>query len=363
MAYEPEAEQFDEIEDEGGPVKSFLEHLEDLRWVLIKSGIAAGVTMLVCLLAGNYLVRILEWPLACAHPLHFSKTQTVAVFFGTNQITSFNVSTNDAFSSVVGTNRFIHLQVVPLTVGTNQLLGLAPVPGQPAPGLGIQIINLSPAGSFIVATKVAFYGGILISAPLILYFIAQFVFPALKMLEKKYVYRGLIFGAGLFTSGVCFCYFVLLPVALAASVQYAEWLGFAAYQWRAEDYIGFVCKFMLGMGLGFELPVVVLTLVKIGVLSHATLARSRRYVIVIVFILGAVLTTPEVITQILMAFPLWVLYELTVLVAWYWEQPDRAKAQRRLITVLCVIVLLGVALWLAYQYGVPWAHQRWTPRK
>jgi sec-independent protein translocase protein TatC len=316
--------------------------------------------MLVCLLAGNYLVRVIEWPLARAHPLHFSKTQTMIVSFGTNQIATFNVGTNDAISAFAGTNRFTRLQLVPLTVGTNQVLALAPVPGpQPDPGLGIQIINLSPAGSFIVATKVAFYGGLVIAAPLILYFIAQFVFPALKILEKKYIYRGLVFGAGLFLSGVCFCYFVLMPVALAASVQYAEWLGFSAYQWRAEDYVGFVCKFMLGMGLGFELPVVTLTLVKIGILSYSTLARSRRYVIVIVFILGAVLTTPEIITQVLMAFPLWLLYEITVLVAWYWEQEDRAKAQRRLLACVGGIIVLAVLIWLGYKYGLPWAQQRW----
>ena len=83
-----------------------------------------------------------------------------------------------------------------------------------------------------------------------------------------------------------------MPVALAASVQYAEWLGFTANQWRAEDYVAFVCKFMLGMGVGFELPVVVLTLVKIGVLNYRLLAAGRRYVIVISAVLGAVLTTP-----------------------------------------------------------------------
>jgi sec-independent protein translocase protein TatC len=148
-------------------------------------------------------------------------------------------------------------------------------------------------------------------------------------------------------------------VALAASVQYADWLGFSASQWRAEDYVGFVCKFMLGMGLGFELPVVVLTLVKIGVVGYETLARSRRYVVVIVFILGAVLTTPEVITQVLMAIPLWGLYEITVMVAWYWEQPDRAKARRRLILVLLGLIALGVAVWLGYQQGLPWAQQHW----
>lgn len=361
MAYDPEAERINE--DEGGPVKSFLEHLEDLRWVLVKSGSTVAVAMLVCLLAGNYLVRALEWPLQRARPLHLGNGQTILVTFGTNQLTSFRIGTNDAFSSVVGTNRFTRLEIVPITVGTNQFLGLAKRAGPDIePGLGIQIINLSPAGSFIVATKVAFYGGLLISAPLILYFIAQFVFPALKMLEKKYVYRGLLFGGGLFMGGVCFCYFVLMPVALAASVQYADWLGFSATQWRAEDYVGFVCKFMLGMGLGFELPVVILTLVKIGVLSYDTLARSRRYVIVIVFILGAVLTTPEVITQVLMAFPLWLLYEITVMVAWYWEQPDRAKAQRRLIAVLLGIIAVGILSWLAYKYGWPRLHAGWLSK-
>src|SRR6185437_9164573 len=250
MAHEPEAEQFDD--DGGGPIKSFLEHLEDLRWVLIKSGVAAMVAMLLCLLAGNHLVRVLELPLHRAHPLHLTEQQSVTLSFGTNQLSNFTVGTNDAFASVIGTNHFVHLEIVPITVGTNVLLGLNARPDLPEePGLGIQIINLSPAGSFIVATKVAFYGGLLVSAPLILYFIAQFVFPALKMVEKKYVYRGLLFGGGLFSAGVCFCYFVLMPVALAASVQYAEWLGFAAYQWRAEDYVVFVCKFMLGMGLGF----------------------------------------------------------------------------------------------------------------
>ena len=92
------------------------------------------------------------------------------------------------------------------------------------------------------------------------------------MREKNYVYRGLGFGVALFLFGVCFCYFVLMPIALAASQKYSEWLGFSAYQWRADDYISFVCKFMLGMGLGFEMPVVVLTLVKIGVLNYGMLA-------------------------------------------------------------------------------------------
>jgi sec-independent protein translocase protein TatC len=329
MADEPVAEHLDEpAEEEGGPVKSFLEHLEDLRWVLIKSGVAAGVAMLACLLGGNYVVRVLEWPLKRAPVRHSAKTQTVRVLFGTNQLSVLHITTNDPLASLVGTNRFVRLDLAPAIQGTNRVLewrAQDDSEGAPERGLGIEIVNLSPAGSFIVATKVAFYGGLLLASPFIFYFVAHFVFPALKLREKKYIYRGLVFAGGLFLTGVCFCYFVLMPVALAASVQYAEWLGFTANQWRAEDYLGFVLKFLLGMGLGFELPVVVLTLVKIGVLNYRLLAAGRRYVIVISAVVGAILTTPEVITQILMAVPLYVLYEICVWVAWYWERQEKKR--------------------------------------
>jgi sec-independent protein translocase protein TatC len=121
-----------------------------------------------------------------------------------------------------------------------------------------------------------------------------------------------------------------MPVALAASQMYSNWLGFGAMQWRAEDYISFVCRFMLGMGIGFELPVVLLTLVKIGILSYATLRAMWRYMIVIVLVLGAVLTTPEVITQLLMAIPLYMLYEVTVWIAWYWDRQEKKRAAQNL---------------------------------
>lgn len=360
MADEPEAERLDE--EEGGPVKSFLEHLEDLRWVLIKCGVAGFVAMVVCLLAGNYLVRFLEWPLERAPTVHSRGTHAVRLTFGTNQLASFEVRPDDPLAPVVGTNEFVRLEMIPISVGTNTLVGLTALPeSRSEQRLPVQIVNLSPAGSFVVATKVAFYGGLVVAAPFILYFIAQFVFPALRMNEKKYTFVGLLIGAGLFFMGVSFCYFVLMPLALTASMEYANWLGFAAYQWRAEDYIGFVCKFMLGMGLGFEMPVIVLTLVKIGVLSHKTLAGARRYVIVICFLLGAILTTPEVITQVLMAIPLLFLYEVSVWIAWYWDQKDRAKARRRLLLVFVSLLAIGALLWFAYQTWWPVIHQRWWP--
>ena len=85
---------------------------------------------------------------------------------------------------------------------------------------------------------------------------------------------------------------------------------------------------MLGMGIGFQMPVVLLTLVRIGILSYSTLSKMRKYMIVINLVLGALLTTPEVITQVLMALPLQILYEISVWIAWYWERRDRKRAVR-----------------------------------
>jgi sec-independent protein translocase protein TatC len=192
--------------------------------------------------------------------------------------------------------------------------------------LRVDLVNLSPAGGFVVAFQLAIYTGAVLAAPFILYFIAQFVFPALRIREKKYFYRGLLIGLGLFFIGVAFCYFILMPVALSASQLYSNWLGLGASQWRAEEYISFICKFMLGMGLGFELPVVILALVKIGVIDYRTLAAARRYMIVVNLFLGAVLTTPEVITQLIMFVPLQLLYELSVLIAWYWYRQDQRRS-------------------------------------
>lgn len=336
---------------EGGPVKSFLEHLEDFRWVMVKSVVALFLAMLLCLIGANYVIGIVKWPLKHAsmnYPvtvwnclmgwalplknLDFSDSgtnQVVVVSFGTNHVGNFTLTPDERQSFNLGTNRYVAVTVEPLTLGTNRVLGWHiddnPAVIAAAKQINIELVNLSPAGGFVVAFQVALYGGIVLASPFIFYFIMSFVFPALKMREQKYVHQGLFFGVGLFLFGVAFCYFVLMPVALAAAQGYSNWLGIGALQWRAEDYISFVCKFMVGMGLGFELPVVLLTLVKIGVLNYSTLSKARRYMIVINLILGGVLTTPEPITQLVMFVPLQFLYEVTVWIAWYWDRQEKKR--------------------------------------
>jgi len=359
MAGDHEAERPDEAE--GGPVKTFLEHLEDFRWMLIKSIVALFVGMLVCLFAANYVIQIIKWPLTRAPVGHPGTNQIVVVSFGSNHLGHFQLTAEQQRSLALGTNRFVSIQVKPLAIGTNRVLGWQ-VSDDPdaiagAQRMKIDLINLSPAGGFVVAFQVAIYGGVVLASPFIFYFIAAFVFPALKIRERKYVYRGLMIGVGLFLSGVAFCYFVLMPLALAAAQMYSHWLGLGALQWRAEEYISFVCKFLLGMGLGFELPVVVLTLVKIGVVDYRMLSRARRYMIVINLFLGAILTTPEILTQLVMFVPLQLLYEITVWIAWYWDQPDRRKARRALLLALLLLLLIVRLAWLGYKYALPLVHQ------
>jgi hypothetical protein len=143
--------------------------------------------------------------------------------------------------------------------------------------------------------------------------------------RRHYLYRGLMFGLGLCLLGGAFCYFALLPGALAASRAYSDWLGLSPIQWEPNAYFSFVNKLMLGTVLAFEIPVLLLTLVKVGVLNHHLLSKARRYVIVVNLILGAVLTTPEVITQLIMFLPLQVLYELSVWIAGYWERQAKKR--------------------------------------
>lgn len=327
MANETEEVRPD-LEEEGGPVKSFLEHLEDLRWVLIKSAAAVGVGMVVCLMAANTLVTVLKWPLLRSSiNAPGKKDRSITLLLGTNILGTFTLATNDLPGLGPGTNHLIYAFTT-VRIGTNELVGLEPAANSAVvqtPTSPVQLINLNPAGGFFVAFQIAFYGGLILASPFILYFIGQFVLPALKLTEKTYVLRGLAIGTVLFFSGVAFCYFFLLPMVLTLSVKYSQWLGFSAYQWRAEEYISFVCKFMLGMGLGFEMPVVILILVRLGIVTADQLAKFRPYMVVINLVLGAVLTTPEVLTQITMFVPLQLLYEVSILIARYWERQEKKR--------------------------------------
>jgi len=322
----------EDLEVEGGAVKSFLEHLEDLRWMLIKSAAALFVAMFVCLCGTKQLMVFLQWPLDKAAERHVflvpeTTNQTITIQLGSLVLQTTKLTSNSLGSLNLGTNQYITLQLDPFMAGTNTLLALRVVTNSLPPSMSaLKLTFLGPADPFMFAIHMAFFAGFILASPFILYFVGQFVMPALKIREKKYFLRGFYFGTVLFLGGVSFAYFGVMPAAIKFAVVYADWMGADVPFLNAMDYSGFLFKFMLGMGAGFELPVVLLALVKIGVLDYKKLSAMRRYMIVGNLVLGAILTTPEVFTQICMAIALQVLFEVAVWIAWYWERQAKRRA-------------------------------------
>ncbi|HVS54546.1 MAG TPA: twin-arginine translocase subunit TatC [Opitutaceae bacterium] len=310
-----------------GAAKSFWAHLEDLRKAIIRSAIAIGLGLMLCMTFTDRLVAILEYPLRRIDL--FEKPQpTVTLKIGDTQLGPFSVRREEFAGLPPGAAPHAVFQIGSAVVGREQVATLKLLPSDaaaPSP-LRVRLHNLGPAEGFFIAFHVAFYGALIVSSPFWIYFLGVFVMPALHLHERRVIFQWLGWSLLLFLVGVAMTYFLLLPVALRASLEYSNLLGFDAYDWKADDYISFVTHFLFGMGLGFQFPVVVLFLVRIGILTHAHLAKYRRHVCVLSFILGAVLTTPEVITQVAMAIPLYLLYEICIWIAWYWEWKKRRAA-------------------------------------
>jgi sec-independent protein translocase protein TatC len=328
-----------EFDEGGGAIKTFLEHLEDLRWVLIKSAAAILIGMLLCLFNTNRLMGFLQWPLDRAQGRHIfflpdSTNQMVTFQFGSLRLPPVNLGTNHVGALDFGTNQHITIQSDPVQVEGQLVWGLRVITNltgtnaaEAKDNTGPKLVFMDPSEPFMFSIHIAFYAGLILASPWVLYYIGQFLMPALKIKEKKYFVRSFAIGVALFFTGVSFAYFILMPPALKFAQQYSEWMGVETPLWQVQPYMSFVVKFMLGMGLGFELPVVLLALVKVGILDYEKLASMRRYMIVVNLILGAILTTNEVITQIAMFVALQVLYEVAVFVAWYWERQEK-KAQK-----------------------------------
>jgi sec-independent protein translocase protein TatC len=330
---EPLPPHTEDDEGEGGAVKSFLEHLEDLRWMIIKCAAVTLLGMMICLFATNQVAAILRWPLERAkhRTLIYMPQDTNTTLYlriGSKTINTIKLPSNEFGTLNFGTNRHITMQLEPAVVGSNTYLALHEVPTDEGDeGSGPQLYYMGPADSFFSIIHIGFFGGLFLASPFVLYFIGQFVMPALKRIEKKYFMQAFWFGLTLFLGGASFAYFIIMPPAIKFAELTSQLMGISSDIWEAGDFFTFEIKFMLGMGLGFELPVVLLALVKIGLLDYAKLKAMRRYMIVANLVLGGLLTTPEVFTQIIMAVALQFLFEVAVWIAWYWERQEKKKRQ------------------------------------
>ncbi len=323
----PPTPSLDEDEEGGGPVKPFLEHLEDLRWTIIKVLVAVILSMIVCLVAGRQLVHLLEYPLAKAKQLSDSTNHMVPLRLSDSVVVRIPLASLP--SNLWATTRPSALRLTLVPDGTNLHLAVLPEIAEPAqePARGMVLLkNYGPMGGIMVALKLALYGGLSLAAPFVMLFIGQFVLPALRMHEKRFLYRAVGIGVGLFILGVVFCYFAIMQVTILMTVQFSQWLGFTADEWRAEEYIDFVLKMMVAVGLSFQLPVVILTLVKIGILDYEKLTRYRSYFVVANMVACALITpSGDPFTMLLLAVPVQVLYEISVFIARSWWKKEQRE--------------------------------------
>jgi len=165
-----------------------------------------------------------------------------------------------------------------------------------------------------VTLRIVFWTGMVIAVPVVAFAVARFVFPGLKQIERRVVLQACGVAALLFAAGVAMGYTVTLPVALRVMFRVNSWLGVSCEFVELADYVGFAMKLLVAFGLAFELPVVVLALGSMGVVSADQLRRKRPYVIVGLLVLAMLLTPPDPFTQLLMAVPMALLYELCIVV-------------------------------------------------
>ncbi len=168
-------------------------------------------------------------------------------------------------------------------------------------------------GVFIVALKVSLFSAIFLSLPIILWQMWLFVAPGLYENEKKMALPFLFGVTIMFIVGVLFAYYVVAPFGFQFLITFGAFLYTPLI--NIEDYIGFFAKIMLGFGIAFELPMIVYFLALIGLVTDKMLIEFFKYAIVIIFIVAAILTPPDVITQVLMATPLILLYGVSIIIA------------------------------------------------
>jgi sec-independent protein translocase protein TatC len=185
---------------------------------------------------------------------------------------------------------------------------------------GGQMIATEVTSAFFVPTKVTMVLAFIVSLPFTLYQIWAFVAPGLYVHEKKMIVPMITASCLLFLAGMAFAYFFVFGVVFAFIVKVAP--AGVAVMTDIGHYLDFVLTLFFAFGLAFQVPIVVLLVVRFGWLTIAQLKEARGYVIVGAFFIGAIFTPPDVLSQFMLAVPMWLLYELGILVAGFVSKPN-----------------------------------------
>jgi sec-independent protein translocase protein TatC len=275
----------------------FLEHLEEFRKTAIRSFIALIIGMVVCLPFADRLIAVLRAP---AEP-YIEKTATEVLQDSSMQLRIPAAALTEE-ALVQGREGEAYYDVeaeiaVPRTARQKQ---------------GVIRLQFSePAAALKMWLMVGFVGGLLVSLPALVFIIGTFIMPGVRDVERKLMGRISVFSGGLFIAGVAMGYKITLPLALGLMLKIGGRLGGESI-WFYNKYISFALQLLLGFGIAFQLPVVILVMGKMGLVNSTQLRDKRRHVIVALLILAMILTPPDVMTQLLMAAPLILLYEFCI---------------------------------------------------
>ncbi len=246
---------------------SFLEHLEELRWHIIRSVLAIVVFMVVAFMFKNFIFDTII--LAPKEPI-----------FITNRLLC-------ALGHLVNTDL--------LCINTHPF----------------NLISIKMAGQLTTHIAVSIVAGVIIAFPYVLWEFWRFLKPALHSNEEKHT-RGAVFSASmLFFAGVLFGYFLLSPLSIHFLTRY-EVSSDVTNQINIRSYIGTLSSICLATGLIFELPIITFFLTKIGLVTPPFMRKYRKHSIVVIVVLSAIITPPDVFSQILVCFPLFFLYEISI---------------------------------------------------
>ena len=166
------------------------------------------------------------------------------------------------------------------------------------------------AEGFIFQMKIALLGGCVLASPVLIWQIARFILPALYKEEKKVFFIMTFFGIILFVGGVCFGYFLVLQPVMSTLIRLAG--TDLTPMITANSYMSFVLGFLIPFGLIFEIPMVVYFLTMVGIITPMMLTKNRKYVLLVVLVLAAMFTPPDIVSQLCMAAPMMLLYEIGI---------------------------------------------------
>ena len=268
---------------------SFLDHLEELRRRIIICLIAIVICILISLWFKDPAVEIIRRPIDI--PLNVQLANWI----------DRSVGSNGSFMA------FLSIALKAKAASTVQL-------------------NKTGAGEAIMAfLKIAVTFGILLASPIVLYQAWAFVFPALTQQERKFALPLFLIVVFFFLVGVVFAYFIVLPVVVQFAAGLFANVG-VGNLWSIDKYVGFATNMLLAFGVAFELPIVMAFLSRIGVINAQGFRERQRYAIMFIFIAAALLTPADLLSMLLMAIPLILLYQLGIFLAFLAEQEPESNA-------------------------------------